>query len=671
MSLTNATALKVISEDRALGSAMCFPHRHPQVSPFFHIEMMDLWRSQDEFVLIEAFRESAKSTLSEEFLLLEACFENFFYCLLLGETYTKACQRLEAIKHEAIKNTKLQSLFGKIKVPGNIWSENRIELMNGVLIEAHGWEEELRGFKWRDKRPDRAYLDDIENKTMVKDTESVNATMKKLYLELMPAMDKVTGKIRITGTPLSEDCMITRLKHGSQAVDWTSRSYPICNGDIDDPGTVALWPERYPMEWIRKKRDEAERAGLLRGFLQEYMLLAINTQEKPFEEKHIVGTSLDPAPWLPKTLIIDPARTTDLKKSDRTGRVVVSRMGTKIYVHASSGEYWKPDEIIKDCFVTSRRFDEASVAVEKNSLDEWLLQPMRTAALHYGRSLQIRPLQAPHNQDKSQFIMGLQPFFEAGDIILVGGRDSHSQLVSEILNFPSGKRDILNALAYIQKIFSGTPVYEDFGQFNHVEEYEPPANAQLCLVFNSMGAETTAALLSVEGERIVVLSDWASPISPVEAVPDILTLTKTVYPARRLSCWVPGDIHDQRDRVPLMNALRISNVTINRGTYASVSRGALSPLIRTEMRGKRLLLITPNAKHTSNALAGGYNYPIGKDLKQSNDPERGLYRTLIEGIETIVSSISNSFGDRIPDGANLGVNPQGMQYMTSLPNRRK
>jgi hypothetical protein len=33
------------------------------------------------------------------------------------------------------------------------------------------------------------------------------------------------------------------------------------------------------MEWIRQKRDEAERAGQLRGFLQEYMLMAIGTQD--------------------------------------------------------------------------------------------------------------------------------------------------------------------------------------------------------------------------------------------------------------------------------------------------------------------------------------------------------------------------------------------------------
>lgn len=667
MAFTNAAALKAISEDRALGSAMMFPHRHPQLSPRFHVDIMDLWRSRDENVLVEAFREGAKSTLSEEFLLLEACFGNFGYCILLGETYTKACQRLEAIKHEAVKNMKLFGLFGRMKA-GGVWNENQIELANGVMIEAHGWEEELRGFKWHDLRPDRAYLDDIENRTMVKDKLAVDATMKKIYLELMPAMDKERGKIRVTGTPLAEDCMISRLRADPA---WTCGHFPICNGDIDDPRTKSLWPERYPMAWVRKKRDQYEAAGQLRGFMQEYMLQAIDSQDKPFDEENIVEVAFDPAPWLPKTLIVDPARTTDVKKSDRTGRVVTSRLGSRVYVHASSGEYWKPDQVIDDCFETSKRFNEASVAIEKNSLDEWLLQPMRAAMLSRGRSLNLRPLQAPQNMDKAQFIMGLQPFFAGRDIVLVGGRSAHAQLVAEILNFPSGKRDILNALAYAQRVYTGTPVYEDFGPANFVEDYEPPQGTAMAIAFNASATETTAALVAIEGERLVVLADWASPVAPMEAVPDIMTVVRAVFPGRRLTCWVTADIADQKDRLPLMNALRAANLVAHRGGYASVARGALSPLIRTEARGRRLLLVSSEAKLTGNALAGGYNYPLGRDLRQTAEPEHGPHRTLVEGLEALASSICQGISDTLPDNAHMSTNPQGVTYMTSLPQRRK
>jgi hypothetical protein len=208
--------LRQISEDRALGSQLLFSHRHPQETPKFHVQVMDLWRGADEFVLIEAFREAGKSTLSEEFLLLEACFGNFRYALVFGETYTKAVQRLSAIKHEALRNTKLHALFGKLK--GEIWSENAIVLANGCRIEAHGWEEEIRGYKWLDARPDRAYLDDIENKSMVRDTASVDASWRKLNTELIPALDKEHRKVRVTGTPLADDCLVNRCKKSPEWV---------------------------------------------------------------------------------------------------------------------------------------------------------------------------------------------------------------------------------------------------------------------------------------------------------------------------------------------------------------------------------------------------------------------------------------------------------------------
>jgi len=666
VSMTSAASLRIISEDRALASAMVFPHRHPQASPPAHVEVMDLWRSQDEFVLIEMFREGGKSTLSEEFLLLEACFQNFGYCIILGETYTKACQRLEAIKFEAMKNMKLLALFGKLRVAGNVWNENQIELANGVMIEAHGWEEEIRGFKWHDLRPDRCYLDDVENKERVKSKEAVDASMRKIYLELMPAMDKEKGKIRVTGTPLAEDCMIVRMR---QNPDWTCRSYPICNGDIDNPATVALWPERYPMEWIRKKKDQAERAGQLRGFLQEYMLMAIGSTDKPFEAEHIHEIAIDPASWLPKTLVVDPARTANIGTSDRTGRVVISRLATRIFVHASSGDFWKPDQIIADAFDTSARFDGATVAIEKNSLDEWLLQPMRAEMLRRGESLPLKAIQAPQDRSKEQFIMGLQPFFEAGDIVLVGGRGAHAQLVAEILNFPSGKRDILNALAYAQRVFSGTVVYEDFGEKNLTSEYEPTARDALAICFNASGNETTAVLVSVEGERLVAVADWISPVSPAQAVPDVMQLVRAAFPRARVTAWLPADVMDQQDRLPLMAALRAAKLNPMRGAYSTMARGTLSPLIRTEMKNRRLFLVDSNARHTMNAMAGGYNYAVMKNGQQNSEPERGPHRTLIEGLEAAAYVICSNAGNSLPDELHSARNPQGAEYFTSLPRR--
>ena len=634
MSLSTENTLRQINTDRALASAMLFPHRHKQASPDFHIKIMDLWRSADEYVCIEAFREGAKTTLSEEFLLIEALFGNFKYLLIFGETYTKACQRIEAIKHELLTNQRIYTLFGKQK--GSTWSENKIVLPNGVAIEAHGWEEEIRGFKHLDSRPDRAYLDDIENKENTRDSKAVDKSWGKLFTELIPAMDKENGKIRITGTPLADDCLVRRCANSEHFV--TAR-FPICDRDIDDVEAVSTWPDRYPMEWIRKKKKMFSDSGKLGEFNQEYMLIATGSQGKPFTEEMLRFEDIAPRAYSPKVVIMDPARTVEVKSSDQTGYVVVSRIGTRLYVHESGGKYWQPNEIVDGAFELSMKYDECEVAIEKNSLDDWLLQPIRAKMLQTGYSMKMRTLQAPQDRDKAQFIMGLQSFFAAGDIIFVGGRAAHPQLISQILNFPSGKKDILNALAYSNRVFSGFPIYSDFSQHNISFDTEINRSARLLLACNSNSTDTTAVLCALDGQYITVLADWISPLMPMDAIPDIAILIKAIYPGKSVTAWVPADVFDQVGRNPLVSALRSAGYKPNRAEYSVMARSSLSPMIRTEMRGRRLLMVDNNAKNTLHGLTAGYNFPIKNTGERTGEPERNSSKTLIEGLEALTFSI--------------------------------
>lgn len=659
MSLSNEAILSAISSDRALGSDLLFGHRHKNESPPFHVAIMELWRAGNDKVVIQAFREGAKTTLSEEFILMEACFLNFRYCLIFGETYTKSCQRIQALKHEAVTNPKIRGMFGPIK--GEVWAENRIMLKNGVLIEAHGWEEEIRSYKHLDARPDRAYLDDIENKSMVRDTATVEHNWKKLHLELIPAMDK-DGKIRFTGTPLADDCMVNR---ASASKNWVSAKFPICDREIDDPDAQSLWPSRYPMDWIRKKRDEFAENGMLREFNQEYMLIATGSQGKPFTEEMIHSVDMAPVTYSPKTAIIDPARTVEVKTSDQTGYVVVSRLGTRIYVHQSGAGYWQPDEIVGAAFDLSAKHD-AEVVIEKNSLDNWLLQPIRAKSLMTGQHLDMRAINAPQDRDKSAFIMGLRPFFLAGDIIFVGGRAAHSQLVAQLLNFPSGKKDILNALAYVLRVFSGTPVYPDFGMENIAHQFVPGRHDPLLLCCNATGAETSAVLVSLSGRCVTVLADWLSPLMPNDAIPDIVTLIRAIYPGKPLVAWVPADVYDQTGRNPLIAALKTTGIPANRGENAVMSRGALSTLIRTTMSGRRMLLVDENARGVLKALSASYQYGVKSGGERTSEPERNPSRTLIEGLETLTHALDATDNTSISTNA---VNSTGSRYLSALPNR--
>ena len=663
--MTDKTLLAAISNDRALGSHILFGHRHTDESPDFHVRVMDLWRSSDELVLIEAFREAGKTTLAEEFLLMEGSYGNFFYTIIFAETYAKACQRIESIAYEAKTNIKLKAIFGNVLAKKPI--ENKIYLKEGNLIEAVGWEQEITGFKYLDRRPDRAYLDDVENLERVRDSATVDMTMTKLYREVLPAMDKQRRKVRVTETPRAVDCLVTRLRN---TPDWLCASFPICNGDIDDPKTKALWEARYPMEWIRAERDRFARVGMLRQFMQEYMLSVDDQETKPFREEMIRSVEIAPCAWLPKVAIFDPARTASLSKSDRTGKVVVSRFGSQIIVHESSGNFWKPDAIRKDVFDTVDRH-HCEVAVEKNSLDEFLLQPIRYEMLRRGMTFPLKGLQAPQDRDKQSFIMGLQPFFAAGDVVFVGGRGAHPQLVAEMLNFPGGRLDILNALAYSLRMFAGQPVYEDFSNENVTQAPNPRTGETVWCAWNASPSEVVCVALVRTGRHYSVTADWAAGGPLLDAARSIALDLRAKYPRGRLETYVPAELHDSHARIALVPALRELKLIPFRGEHVAAARGSLAELIRTTVRARRTLTVDPSATGTIRALAAGYKFPIAQGGRTGAEPEPGISRLTAEALESIIAVLQMGVANAQPVGANYGINPQGAKYMTALPNRNR
>jgi len=662
----DAALLRQLSEDRALASQMLFPHRHPQSSPEYHIEIIDLWRASDEFVVIEAFREGAKSTLSEEFLTLEGCFGNFRYCLLVGETYSKACQRLAAIDYEARTNIRLHQTFGG-PVLARKSIENKVWFKTGAMIEAVGWEQELQSFKHNDARPDRAYLDDPENQERVRDKDAVDASMRKLYLELIPALDKTNRKVRLTQTRRAEDCMVTRL---ASSPEWLYRAFPICDGEPDDPKTKAIWPSRYPMEWVRAEYRRYRDAGMLGEFNQAYRLIVMDPAKKPFTEDML--SAADPSSWsfMPKAAIFDPARSSDPLKSDRYGKIVASKVGTRIYVHESGGFHWSPDEFVDDLFVTQERHDCFKMGIEKNSLDDWLMSPIRHAILKRGVPLPIVTMQAPQDRSKEDFIRGLEPFAKARDIVLVGGRVAHPQLVAEWCNFPQGPRDVLNALAYVLRLFAGQPVYEDFSGSNVQEAPDVGRGDTVHVAWNASSSEVVAVAVVAQNRRYAVAADYARAGPTRDAVDAIRFELRAKFPTAAFQHYVPTDVFDQWQRIALVPALRSFGVVPMRASHVAVARGSLAAPMRTVVRNARCLTVDRRAANTLNALGGGYSYPIAKGVPQ-HEPEPGIPRLTAEALETLVHTLSaqTEVAD-LPAGANIAYSPSGARYVTSNPSRR-
>jgi hypothetical protein len=602
---------------------------------------------------------------------MEGCFGNFHYGLIIGETYTKACNRLEAIDKEARMNEGLHRLFGG-EVLARKSIENRIFFKTGAMLEAWGWEQELQSFKYHDFRPDLAYLDDIENRERVRDAGAVDESMRKLWLELIPAMDKTRRRIRFGETRRAEDGMVTRLQ---ATREWVYYGVPICSGAVDDPATQSNWPARYPMEWIRAEKARYEAAGMLDEFLQSYMLQVTDPERKPFKEEMFGIIDASPFHWTPRVAIYDPARTSRTKaqatrgkpESDRFGKVVVSRSGSRILVHESSGTHLRPSEFIDDVFATQKRHQLAKVCVEKNSLDDWILQPLRIASLDRGIPLPIVALQAPQDRSKDEFIMSLQPFGESHDIVLVGGKLAHAALVAEWVNFPNGSRDILNALAYSLRVFSGRPIYDDFRGDNVADNPDLRAITDLYCGFHATPNETVAVVFCREKRRFHVLADFVYQGSIPDGVADIMASMGAAFPGRRPKILVPADTCDQEARIPLVPALKRAGLRPQRGKGTAASRGCLAERIRTKVHDQHLLTVSRKAPLVLNALSMCYAIEAGRQ-----EPTVCTERLAAEALECAIAALElNVEAGAIPEGANVAYSPSGYRYITAHPARTR
>ena len=659
--LSKLALLEDLSRDRVAAVDAFFGPDHKDAMPPFHVELIGSWAAADTHVLVEGFRQSAKTTLALEFLTMEALFGNLRFALFICDNFKKACEKLDIVRYHLTTNDRIIGLFGR--TVGKKDNESVIHLKNGVRIEAMGREQSPRGLLHHVSRPDRIFIDDAENRERgdVDSEERVSATMRWLYADVIPALDIKSGKIRINGTPLARDCMVTRLKNDKM---WASRSYPICSGDIDSKEALPLWPERYPMHWIRRERDMYQAQGMLTSFMQEFMVVAEEESEKIFPSGGLRETFSSLPSWVPCYAQFDPARTAK-KTSNLTGFCVNSWHGSKLTVLESGGERFMPSEIISKIFDINDRYHPIAIGVESNSLEEFLMEPLRVEMVRRRTVLPIVELRAPQHQSKHDFIKGLQPFHQAGQILLLGGAKMHSKLVSEMETFPSKNDDVINALAYALRMRIGTPVYEDFGASNVVEDAAPQRASPVYLAFNSSGKETTCAAMQLVGQELTLLEEWAIPGDLKDAVETIKLSANGIFARQRIVAFCPSDLYEDWARIPLVRILRDAKLSPSRGSTYLDSRGSLASYIRTTIRERRALTVSVHCKQSLAAFAGGYAVAIGPTGRNSENAVDNAYKTLVQGVESLVTALNGKVSTEL--SANFATSPDGQRFITSRP----
>lgn len=649
--------IRALSADRVLAHAVLFKHRHTDETPPFHIEMIENWHSSEKFVELMAFRGGAKSTISEEAYIVEACLQLFHNGLVLGSNGPRANERLASIKYELETNEAILQLFGDLKGP--TWNEDKVVLSSGTCIQAYGCGMSLRGSKHLQWRPDRVLGDDMEEEENVATPEAREKMSRWFYSVVLPALDPHSARVRVAATPLDPNALAVRLLKDPK---WKGRRYPIeykgPNGE-----RVAMWGSRFPLEKIDELRDQYYSSGRSHDFQREYMCEPEDPATKAFTEE-IIHVEPTVRAWHPCMAFYDPARTAK-STSATTGKVVFSWVGPKLIVWEGTARRWMPNEIVDDIFAVNQEYAPILIGVEEDGLNEFLMQPLRTAMTTRNTIIPVRPYAAPRDQRKRAFIEALQPFFKAGEVIFA---KDLPELKSQLLSFPTGEIDAPNALAYALKMRPGQPIYDSFGRQHVVENMLIVPQVTPWLVVNATPYETAAALVQFYRGQLRVVADWVREGDPGTTLADIAAEAR-IEAQGPVKLSAPLRHFDVFDGIGMVPAARKATLPLARGGPEQRGREEIRSRLLKLVHGVPGIVVGDRAKWVLNAFAGGYAREVTKKGPMSEEAQEGIYRTLMEGLESFSSFLHNDDFDGADTPRNYATDGEGRRYLTARPGR--
>jgi predicted phage terminase large subunit-like protein len=334
----------------------------PQPTPDFHRVVWTRYCSDAPACVTAAPRNHAKSTaFTHDYTLASVCFRAKRYVIIIGASEEMAIEHLGDIANELRDNDELRAEFKIKDFVQDQKTDIIVECVDGYQfrILARGAEQKIRGRKWHGMRPDLIIGDDLEDDEQVENKERRKKFRKWFFRAVRPAL-KDGGHIRVHGTILNKDSLLSRLAHNAS---WNACIYKAHRGFSDF--SQILWPEKFPEDRLRAIRQEFINEGDSAGYSQEmlndprddegnYLLVEQFIAMKPehFEDYHEVHVGCDFA-----VSKADAANRTAFVVGGKT----ISNYIDILDVHV---DRWDSKEWVQEIFDINARWNPVSFFVE-------------------------------------------------------------------------------------------------------------------------------------------------------------------------------------------------------------------------------------------------------------------------------------------------------------------
>ena len=429
------------------------------------------WTARGMKVNVLGPRGGAKSTIGALCLPLRAAIECWEpYIWIVSDTKHQACAHLENVKAELIENRRLVEEFPEVVGQGLVWRGNAIMLRNGVMIEAFGAGQRIRGRRRREHRPSLIVCDDLQNDDHISSAVQRDRSRSWFHGMLMKAGTARTNIVNLA-TALHRECLAMELHRTpgwvsglfKAIVRWpenvslwqqweamytdlskphyktAAREFYEQNRRAMDAGAIVLWPEEEDLYTLMCMRIEGGRTA----FGREKQNSPVNPDLCEWPESYFDETiwfETWPTNLAVKTMALDPSKGGDARRGDYSAIVTLGmdRHG-RLFVEADLARRPTP-QIVADAAERFCRFQPDVFGVESNQFQDLLADQFEMEFRRQG-VLGVRPVPIENHTNKQVRIRRLGPYLSSQRMCFKSDSPDTRLLVEQLQEFPIGDHD--------------------------------------------------------------------------------------------------------------------------------------------------------------------------------------------------------------------------------------
>ena len=252
-----------LRQDKELFAKVIMSHIVTEIPPYQH-ELYQVLNKGYQNLAVIAFRGSGKSTIGHTIdTTHDICNATSPFTIFISETLDQASADLISVQDELAANELIHMLYGNLS--GNIWNKESMEAANGCYVMCRGTGSKIRGLKWKNQRPTKIKLDDVESEANTNTERQRKLFSDWIFTNVLRAGMPGETQFQFMGTIVHPDAFLAHAKDMPMFKEPNGYYLEI---PVEKNG-IPAWPSKFSLEWIEKEKASYAAHGKLPLFLQE------------------------------------------------------------------------------------------------------------------------------------------------------------------------------------------------------------------------------------------------------------------------------------------------------------------------------------------------------------------------------------------------------------------